>query len=110
MSTDTSIASDAPGTLPAAQAVREPPAAVPCTSCVLANGWTLSVSGPTEAGEVWVTFRAPKPSGAFASHWVPADSVRGKVMLDLLRTMQADQLPEVITNAQHTGDVIGSAS
>ncbi len=96
-----------PGLQPETQAAPEKPA-VPCASMQLPNGWTLGISGPTECGEVWVTFSAPKPAGMFASHWVPADGVRGKVMLELMRSMQPATLPPAIVAAQIAGDVIAS--
>lgn len=111
--------SDAPpalplNTIPALQPEAQRAPAVPCASMLLPNGWTLSVSGPTDRGEVWVTFRAPAPAGTFASHWVPADGVRGKVMLELMRSMFSAaldgkaHLPAAVTDAQKAGDVIGS--
>lgn len=81
MSTDLNI-------IPALQPVQSAPA-IPAVSMRLPNGWTLSLSGPSERGEVWITFQSPAPSGAYAAHWIPADSVRGKVMLDLMRSMSA---------------------
>ena len=95
-------------TIPALQPEAQRAPAVPCASMLLPNGWTLAISGPSEAREVWVTFSAPAPAGMFASHWVPADGVRGKVMLELMRTMAPATLPAAVTDAQKAGDVIAS--